>query len=229
MGDSYRTFLHGDAEKTTKWRFGAPPNYDVVNKLFEEGRTKVWPPGSMEEKVQTLLKNWEMELFHKEDPSQYRSIDPEKYIFSLNGRKPVTFEDLIKLGGGYNPLLQTSMPDKFKLYNPDQETAESSHKAFTTTFPRGFALEIVQAYSGPPVIVFKFRHWGYMEGPFKGHAPTGEKIELYGIGIFTLDEDEKVVKVEFFYDPAELLGPLSKGPVSDEDTVSSCPVMRNTG
>ncbi|KAK4276668.1 hypothetical protein QN277_014793 [Acacia crassicarpa] len=229
MGDNYRTFLHGDAEKNTKWRFGAPPNYDAVNKLFEEGRTKVWPPGSMEEKVQTLLKNWEMELFHKADPSQYRSIDPEKYTFSLNGRKPVTFEDLIKLGGGYNPLLQTSMPDKFKLYNPNEETAESSHKAFTTTFPRGFALEIVQAYSGPPVIVFKFRHWGFMEGPFKGHAPTGEKIELYGIGIFTLDMDEKVVKVEFFYDPAELLGPLSKGPVSDEDAVSSCPVMRNTG
>ncbi|XP_028757677.1 pathogen-related protein-like [Neltuma alba] len=232
MEDSYRTFLHGDAEKNIDWRFGAPPNYDVVNKLFEEGRTKVWPPGSLEEKVQTLLKNWEMELFHKADPRQYRSMDPDKYTFSLNGRKPITFEDLIKLGGGYNPLLQTSLPDKFKLYNPDEETAESSHKAFTTTFPRGFALEIVHVYCGPPVVVFKFRHWGYMEGPFKGHAPTGEKIELFGIGIFTLDEDEKVMKVEFFYDPAELLGPLSKGPVSDgsnEDAVSSCPIMTNTG
>ena len=82
--------------------------------------------------------------------------------------------------------MQTSLPDKFKLYNPDVETAETSHKAFTTTFPRGFAIEILQAYSGPPVIVFKFRHWGYMEGPFKGHAPTGEKIELFGIGIFTV-------------------------------------------
>ncbi|KAK4276667.1 hypothetical protein QN277_014792 [Acacia crassicarpa] len=205
MGDSYRTFLHGDAEKNTKWRFGAPPNYDAVNKLFEEGRTKVWPPGSMEEKVQTLLKNWEVELFHTADHSQYRSMDPEKCTFSLNGRKPVTYEDFIKLGGVYNPLPQTSMPDKFKLYNPDEETAESTLEAFTTTFPRGFALEIVQAYSGPPVIVFKFRLWGYMEGPFKGHAPNGEKIELYGIGIFTLDEGEKVVKVEFFYDPANCL------------------------
>ncbi|XP_054799930.1 pathogen-related protein-like [Prosopis cineraria] len=232
MEDKYRTYLHGDAEKNTEWRFGAPPNYDVVNKLFEEGRTKVWPPGSLEEKVQTLLKNWEMELFHKADLRQFRSVDPEKYTFSLNGRKPINFEEIIKLGGGYNPLLQTSLPDRFKLYDPDVETAESSHKAFTTTFPRGFALEIVRAYCGPPVIVFKFRHWGYMEGPFKGHAPTGEKIELYGIGIFTLDEDEKVMKVEFFYDPAELLGPLSKGPVSDasdEDAVSSCPIMRSTG
>lgn len=39
--DKYRSYLHGEGEKNTKWRFGAPPNYDVVNKLFEEGRTKV--------------------------------------------------------------------------------------------------------------------------------------------------------------------------------------------
>ena len=40
-GDNYRSFIYGEEEKNTKWRYGAPPNYDVVNKLFEEGRTKV--------------------------------------------------------------------------------------------------------------------------------------------------------------------------------------------
>lgn len=94
-----------------------------------------------------------------------------------------------------------------------------------------------------------------MEGPFKGHAPTGEKIELYGMAIFTvnnwisymielemtiynlylslslwsqLNEDKKIVKIEFFYDPAELLGGLIKGPIIDESDVgaaSSCPVV----
>jgi hypothetical protein len=80
--------------------------------------------------------------------------------------------------------VQTSLPEKFRAYNPDGETAESSHRTFTTTFPRGFALEILHVYSGPPVIVYKFRHWGYVEGPFKGHAPTGERVELYGMAIF---------------------------------------------
>jgi len=37
--EKYRSFL-GEEVKNTKWRFGVP-NYDVVNKLFEEGRTKV--------------------------------------------------------------------------------------------------------------------------------------------------------------------------------------------
>lgn len=40
-GDDYRYYLHGEEEKNTKWRYGSPPNYEVVNKLFHEGRTKV--------------------------------------------------------------------------------------------------------------------------------------------------------------------------------------------
>ena len=39
--DKYRSHLNDEGEKNTIWRFGAPPNYDAVNKLFEEGRTKV--------------------------------------------------------------------------------------------------------------------------------------------------------------------------------------------
>ncbi|RDY08723.1 hypothetical protein CR513_07025 [Mucuna pruriens] len=231
--DKYRSYLSDDREKNTKWKYGAPPNYDVVNKLFEEGRTKVWPPGSLEEQVQSLVKNWEMEMFHKVDLQDYRSLDPKKYTFSLNGRKAISLEEIMrKLGGGYIPLLQTSLPEKLRPYDPYQETADSTHKAFTTTFPRGFALEILHVYSGPPLIVYKFRHWGYMEGPFKGHAPTGDKIEVFGMAIFTLDENSKIVKVEFFYDPAELLGGLLKGPDfegSVEDAVASCPILKNTG
>ncbi|KAF2291263.1 hypothetical protein GH714_021100 [Hevea brasiliensis] len=166
-GDKYRSFLHGEEEKNTKWRFGGPPNYDTVNKLFEEGRTKVWPPGSLEEKVQNLVKTWEMELFHKACVDDYKSIDPKKYTFSLNGRKPLTLEETFKLDGGYNAFMQTSLPVKFRAYDPEKETVDSAHMAFTTAFPRGFALEVLQVYSGPPVIVYKFRHWAYMEGPFK--------------------------------------------------------------
>ncbi|KAL6218111.1 PREDICTED: pathogen-related protein-like [Fragaria vesca subsp. vesca] len=231
-GEKYRYFLHGE-EKNTKWKFGAPPNYEVVNKLFEQGRTKIWPAGSLEEKVQNLVKTWEMELFHKVNIEDFKTLDPNKYTFSLNGRKGINLEEIGKLGGGYNPLLQTSLPESLRGYNPDVETSESSHKAFTTTFPRGFALEILQVISGPPQIVYKFRHWGYMEGPFKNHAPTGELVEIYGMAIFELDENEKIVKVEFYYDPGQLLGGLLKGAKvgssSSEEIASGCPILRSTG
>ena len=95
----------------------------------------------------------------------------------------MTLEEVGKLGGGYNPHLQTSLPEHLRIYNPAEETFDSSHRAFTTTFPRGFALEILKVYCGPPEIVFKFRHWGFMEGPFKDYAPTGEIIELFGIAV----------------------------------------------
>jgi hypothetical protein len=39
--DKYRDHIYGEGEANTVWRHGAPPNYDVVNKLFEEERTYV--------------------------------------------------------------------------------------------------------------------------------------------------------------------------------------------
>ncbi|OVA15464.1 hypothetical protein BVC80_8411g9 [Macleaya cordata] len=213
-GDKYRSFIHGEGEKNTKWRFGAPPNYDAVNKLFEDGRTNEWEEGSLEGKVQRLVKTWEMENFHKINKDDFKTMNPDNYKFSLNGRPPVGLDEIVKLGG-YNLLLQTSLPENLRGYNPAVETSESSHHTFITTFPRGFALEIVHVYSGPPVVTYKFRHWAFMEGPFKGHAPTGEKAEFHGIGIFEVDETMKIVKVEFFYDPGELIGSLLKGPLLD--------------
>lgn len=123
-------------------------------------------------------------MFNKTCFEDYKTVDLKNYTFSLNGRKALTLEEKRELGGGYNSFMQTSLPEEFRCYNPDNETADSSHVAFTTAFPRGFALEILEVYSGPPKIVYKFRHWGYMEGPFKGHAPTGQLVELFGISIF---------------------------------------------
>ncbi|XWS23591.1 hypothetical protein CRYUN_Cryun28dG0028200 [Craigia yunnanensis] len=230
--DKYRSYIHGEGEKNTKWKFGAPPNYDTVNKLFEEGRTKIWPPGSLEEKVQNLVKTWEMEMFHKISSDDFKSVNPEKFTLNVNERKPLTLEEIGKIGGGYNTFLQTSLPMDLRGYNPAEENADSSHVAFTTTFPRGFALEVIQVYSGPPLIVYKFRHWGYMEGPFKGHAPTGEAVEFYGISIVEVDEQMKILKVEFFFDRGELIGGLMKGAKlgsgTDEHVALSCPFLRNT-
>ncbi|GLU07050.1 hypothetical protein SLE2022_240280 [Rubroshorea leprosula] len=232
-GDKYRSFIHGEGEKNTKWRYGAPPNYDVVNKLFEEGRTKIWPPGSLEEKVQNLVKTWEMEVFHKACFDDCKTmVDPKIFTSSVNGRKPQTLEETGKIGGGYNSFMQTSLPEKLRGYDPAEETVDSAHVAFTTAFPRGFALEVLQVYSGPPVIVYKFRHWAYMEGPFKGHAPTGELVEVLGMSILHVDEDMKILKVEFFLDRGELLGGLMKGAIlsgGSEEVTLNCPFLRNTG
>lgn len=40
LSDKYRSHLIGEGEKNTHWRHGGPPNYDLVNELFEKGRTQ---------------------------------------------------------------------------------------------------------------------------------------------------------------------------------------------
>ncbi|KAL8166156.1 hypothetical protein V2J09_007655 [Rumex salicifolius] len=229
--DKYRSFIHGESEKNTMWRFGAPPNYDVVNKLFEEGQTKIWPLGSLEEKVQRVVKTFEMELLHKTRPKDFKLIDPTKFTMSVNGAKALSSKGVAEIGGAYNAFLQTTLPKELRVYDPQEETAETSHVAFGTTFPRGFALEVLEVYSGPPCIAIKFRHWAYMEGPFKGYAPTGELAEFYGMATFKMDENMKVVKVEFFFDGGQLLASLTKGVKLDDkndmkEMLSKCPMGR---
>ncbi|XP_010924734.2 pathogen-related protein [Elaeis guineensis] len=211
VGDKYRSYLGGEGDDT-HWRHGSPPTYDLVNKLFEEGRTKIWPKGSLEETVQNAIKTWEMELSHKTRLEDLKTINPDKFKFAVNGRQALSGEETLKLGT-YNALLQSSLPEDLQYYKAGSETFESSHELFRTTFPRGFAWEVMEVYSGPPVIAFKYRHWGYMEGPYKGHAPTGGKVEFYGTAILKVDEQLRAEEVEIYYDPAELFGGLLKGPL----------------
>ncbi|KAG6526631.1 pathogen-related protein-like [Zingiber officinale] len=214
-GDKYRSHLSGDGEKHTQWRHGAPPTYDLVNDLFERERTNEWPKGSLEETVQNAVKTWEMELSHKTCLADFKSIHPTKYRFSVNGGVALTGEELLA-AGSYNALLRSALPAELRpYYNPNAETFESSHDIFRVALPRGFAWEVLAVYSPPPVVAFKFRHWGYMEGPYKGHAPTGEKVEFTGVGVLRVDEELKVEEVEIYYDPGELFAGLVKGEVKD--------------
>ncbi|KAL6975487.1 hypothetical protein U1Q18_042050 [Sarracenia purpurea var. burkii] len=84
--DKYRSLLNDEEEatKNIQWRHGAPPTYDSANQLFEEGRTKVWPKGSLEETVQNAIKSWEMELSHKIRIQDFRTINPEKFKLIVN-------------------------------------------------------------------------------------------------------------------------------------------------
>uniref|UniRef100_A0A7N1A396 Pathogen-related protein n=1 Tax=Kalanchoe fedtschenkoi TaxID=63787 RepID=A0A7N1A396_KALFE len=224
-GDKYRSILHEEAENI-HWRHGGPPIFDAVNKLFEEGRTKEWPEGSLEEVVQNAVKSWEMELSHKLRLKDFKTINPDKFNLIVNGRKGLSGEETLRLGS-YNALLKTSLPKEFQYYKADEETFKSSHDAFRSAFPRGFAWEVISVYSGPPVITYKFRHWGFYEGPFRGHAPTGDMVEFYGIGVMKVDEELRAEDVEIYYDPAELFAGLLRGSTitKNEEQVNNYPTI----
>jgi hypothetical protein len=58
--------------------------------LFSETLFKLlqqeWPEGSVEEKVQRLLKTWEMEMFHKLRPEDQKCVHSQGFTGSTNGQ-----------------------------------------------------------------------------------------------------------------------------------------------
>ncbi|MCD9643971.1 hypothetical protein HAX54_031883 [Datura stramonium] len=115
---------------------------------------------------------------------------------------------MLKLGN-YNAALKEFGTDEFKHYKADEEV--ENHLIINKfSLSEGFALEVINVYTGPPVVTFKFRHWGFFEGPFKRHAPTGEMVQFYGVGIMKVDESLRAENIEVYYDPAEFLLGLFK-------------------
>ncbi|CAM0880755.1 unnamed protein product [Alopecurus aequalis] len=167
-----------------------------------------------------------MEMVHKVRPEDQKSVNHKNYSMSNNGMKPLTWKDTTAIGG-YNAFLATTLPPEHRIYDPARETAESGMSTFLTAFPRGFAIEVIEVYSGPPRIAFKFRHWGYMEGAFKGHPPHGQRVEFFGVCTFHVDEEMRVEEVELFYERGNFLAAFLSAPASAAAaSASGCPVMR---
>ena len=51
---------------------------------------------------------------------------------------------------------------------------EESHELFRDTFTSGFPWEVLKVLSGPPHVVFTWRHWGKFDGNFRGNKGNGE-------------------------------------------------------
>ena len=63
---------------------------------------------------------------------------------------------------------------------------------------------------GPPRVAFTWRHWAHWTGPYKGKAPTGELLEMFGMAIAEVDENLKLKSVECHFDPNQILMKLEK-------------------
>lgn len=65
--------------------------------------------------------------------------------------------------GTYNAII--AEPNEF--YSPRTSDFASSHKTFKPMMPT-FAWEVLEVYSGPPQVAFRWRHWGEMENDYIG-------------------------------------------------------------
>ncbi|KAL0546776.1 hypothetical protein IC582_016689 [Cucumis melo] len=233
IGDKFRKSLHLE-HPSVEWRYGKPPTYESANQLFEQGRTKEWPEGSLEETVQNAIKSWQMEINNKARLQDFNTIDPHKFKLFVNGREGLSGEEVLRIGS-FNSVLKSALPKEFQFYKAEEETHESAHNDFKTCFPRGFAWEVIEVYSPPPLIALKFRHWGFFEGPYKSYSPTGELVQFYGMATLKVDSLMKAEEVHIYYDPTELFGSILKGKknimdselskISDSSSASACPLF----
>ncbi|MBC9715758.1 ester cyclase [Streptomyces sp. TRM66268-LWL] len=184
------------------WRDHAP-DYHQSHTVMPQQRTTRHESGSLDAIVESIVQVFEMEVSHKKDPATWVSMVTEKFRTRVNGGAWAGADDIVEQGS-YNILIGDSV-----FYGA--ESFESSHEVFHTAFPEGFFWEVLEVVSPPPVITFKWRHWGTFTGEYKGFSPTGKKIEMYGVSIATVSDDLRLLEVEHYYDPNAFLGSMTGG------------------
>ncbi|KAL1410543.1 hypothetical protein Q8F55_004556 [Vanrija albida] len=221
-----------------KWRLGRAPDYSKTREVYRAGKKQNHKPGSLEEIVENLVKNWEIEASFKTDYKDWRTVDQEVYTFSLNGGPPSTGPDMVRIGT-YNALL----PDS-KFYSPNHNDYEQSHKIFKRMMPR-FAWEVTEVYSGPPVVAFRWRHWGEMKFDYVGRNAEGKKvrvkahggiIDIEGVLVAKVNDKLQIQKIDTWYDPLSFFREVTKEGqevIIEDDTGSGsdkegakCPFMQ---
>lgn len=193
-----------DATPDDQWREGRP-DYHLSRIKVPKERTRQLEPGSLDSIVESLVRVFEMEISHKKDPATWLSVAGEHFRTRLNGGKWFNGPEVAETGS-YTVLIGNS-----DFYDGSDESFESQHHVFHEALPKGFFWEVLEVLSPPPVVSFRWRHWGKFEGEYKGKEPTGELIEMFGVTVARLSDDLKITDLEHYYDPNELMRPLARG------------------
>ncbi|KAK4996224.1 hypothetical protein LTR66_004115 [Elasticomyces elasticus] len=178
--------------------------------------------GSLPQLVENLVKNWEVEASFKPQLSDWRTIDHANYSFAINGGPPQTAEHMLKVGT-YNAIIA---PNEY--YSPQHSDFATSHKTFKRMMPT-FAWEVLEVYSGPPKVSFRWRHWGTMKNDYVGFNDKGEKvtakahggpIDIQGVTVAQVDDKVRLQSVHTWFDPLEMFRQIAPNGVVNKEIVS---------
>ena len=190
-------------QEDIEWRFGAKPDYSIVNLKYLKERSKIHEDGSLEQIVETLVKNWEGERSHVLDPKKHQSVDTENFRISANGGKVFDNEEANAVGN-YNVLLNACPAD---LYDAANTSWDESHDKFHTAFA-AFPWEVLEVFSGPPKVAFTWRHWAHFTGEYEGVKGEGQLVEMFGFGTAVVNDKLQLQEVEIFYNAEEFINVL---------------------
>ncbi|EEQ33303.1 hypothetical protein McanMca71_006473 [Microsporum canis] len=195
-----------------KWRYGRAPDYSKTRKAYEAGKKMNHEAGSLPNLVENLVKNWEIEASFKPDFADWRTVDQKSYVFSVNGGPKQPPSHMLAVGT-YNAIIS---PNAY--YDPKQSDFAKSHKTFKRMMPT-FAWEVLEVYSGPPVVVFKWRHWGRMAHDYSAENEKGDTvtvrahngvIDIEGLVVARVNDKLQIQSIEVWQDPMEMFRQIDK-------------------
>ena len=91
-----------------------------------------------------------------------------------------------------------------------------------------FAWEVLEVYSGPPTVSFRWRHWGTMKNDYVGINNKGEKvtakahggpIDIQGVTVATVNDKVQLQSVRTWFDPMDMFRQIAPNGVVRKDTV----------
>ncbi|KAJ6508367.1 hypothetical protein C8R45DRAFT_1168331 [Mycena sanguinolenta] len=194
---------------SAKWRHKKAPDYTKTRADYERSKRMTHEPGSLASMVENLVKNWEIEASYKTDYNEWRTVDHDKYTFAVNGGPATSGEHMLKVGT-YNAIIA---PNAY--YSPEHSDFASSHVTFKSMMPT-FAWEVLEVYSGPPTVAFRWRHWGEMKNDYKGsneQVAKGERVtikahgkvlDIEGVTVAVVNDKLQIQKIEVWFDPLEM-------------------------
>ncbi|KAF7348296.1 hypothetical protein MSAN_01783300 [Mycena sanguinolenta] len=207
---------------SAKWRHKKVPDYTKTRADYELSllhlisKKMTHEHGTLISMVENLVKNWEIEASYKADYKEWRTVDHDKYTFAVNGGPATSGEHMLNVGT-YNAIIA---PNAY--YSPEHADFASSHVTFKTMMPT-FAWEVLEVYSGPPTVAFRWRHWGEMKNDYKGFNEKGKRVtvkahgkvlDIEGVSVAVVNDKLQIQKIEVWFDPLEMFRQM--GPVAGE-------------
>ncbi|KAI0534266.1 hypothetical protein GGR58DRAFT_65828 [Xylaria digitata] len=209
-----------------EWRYNQPPDYKKTRKYYSETKTKNHAAGSLPELVENLVKNWEIEASFKTRLADWRTVDFTRYSFAVNDREPVSASHMLRVGT-YNAIIGAGT-----YYDPSIMDFGTSHKTFKRMMPT-FAWEVLEVYTEPPVVAFKWRHWGEFRGDYSAVNDVGENvkvvangrlIDITGVTVAHLNDKMQVTKLKTWFDSDEMFRQMDPENQAVRIPMSSCPI-----
>ncbi|KAK9786079.1 hypothetical protein WJX73_004653 [Symbiochloris irregularis] len=163
------------------WRHGQPPEFKAATRKYDKERLCFFAPGSTAEMVTNLIKNFEREASHKVQAQEWVTVDLQAFRYCSNAGRLYTAEELGSVGTVHAMLGEPAF--RSALLNM---TANAGH-----VWEAGLVWELIELYSGPPTIAFKWRYWGDILGTY-GRV----QVEQFGLTVVRVDPHWRLTRME---------------------------------